>query len=81
MQSRIRLASQTDARAIARIHVDSWQDTYSDGLLPQAYLSRLSVPGLTERWSRRLTNPHFGDRTRQSRSPGRRPSRPERPCG
>ena len=39
---RIRAATVDDARAIAEVHVASWRDTYR-GLLPDAYLDRLSV--------------------------------------
>lgn len=39
---RIRAATPADARAIAEVHVASWRATYR-GLLPDAYLDRLSV--------------------------------------
>jgi GNAT superfamily N-acetyltransferase len=39
---RIRPATIDDARAIAEVHVASWRATYR-GLLPDAYLDRLSV--------------------------------------
>ena len=55
MQSRVRIAGWSgDAQAIARIHVDSWQATYGNGLLPRQYLDRLTIAGLTERWQKRL---------------------------
>ncbi len=61
MQSRIRIAGRPgDARAIARIHVDSWQTTYGNGLLPRQYLDRLTVPGLTRRWQKRLAYRYGG---------------------
>ncbi|MCG8423292.1 MAG: GNAT family N-acetyltransferase [Proteobacteria bacterium] len=59
MQSTIRVAGRPgDARAIARVHVDSWHATYGHGLLPRQYLDRLTVPDLTTRWRRRLARPH-----------------------
>jgi GNAT superfamily N-acetyltransferase len=39
---RIRPATREDARAIAEVHVASWRAAYR-GLLPDAYLDRLSV--------------------------------------
>lgn len=39
----IRRARPTDAIAIAAVHVAAWRSTYP-GILPDAYLARLSVP-------------------------------------
>jgi ribosomal protein S18 acetylase RimI-like enzyme len=50
---RIRRAEPSDAAAIARVHVESWQAAYL-GLLPATYLNRLNVPDQTEKWSRIL---------------------------
>lgn len=61
VQSRIRIArGPSDARGIAQVHVDSWQATYGNGLLPRRYLDRLTVPGLTQRWQRRLSRGFSG---------------------
>jgi hypothetical protein len=38
----IRRASQSDARAIAEVHVASWRETYR-GIVPDAFLDALSV--------------------------------------
>ncbi len=46
----IRPATPADAAAIARIHVATWQATYK-GIVPEAYLSSLSGPDFTTRWS------------------------------
>jgi hypothetical protein len=48
----IRLAQASDARAIAEVHVRSWQAAYRD-LLPQEYLDGLD-PG---HWATRM-GPH-----------------------
>jgi ribosomal protein S18 acetylase RimI-like enzyme len=46
-------AGPADAGALARVHVESWRETY-DGILPRSYLERMSV-GLHERqWRYRL---------------------------
>lgn len=39
---KIRLALQSDARAIADLHVRTWQSTYR-GIVPDAYLDALSI--------------------------------------
>jgi len=48
-------AGPDDAAALARVHVTAWRETY-DGILPPAYLDRLSVPLQARRWRRRLTD-------------------------
>lgn len=45
----IRNASVDDAKAIARVHVDSWKETYS-GILPQASLDDLGYRGRENIW-------------------------------
>ena len=53
----IRQASPSDARAIARVHVDSWRWTYAD-VIPAAALAALSVDERAEAWrSMLLTKP------------------------
>jgi GNAT superfamily N-acetyltransferase len=49
----IRLAQPRDAPAIAAVHLESWQSTYS-GIISQAYLDGLSIDGYTARWERIL---------------------------
>ena len=46
-------AGPGDAAGLARVHVGSWQETYS-GLLPQVYLDRMSVAMHARRWRARL---------------------------
>ena len=38
----VRAAEVDDAQAIARVHVDAWQATYT-GIIPQPYLDQLNV--------------------------------------
>lgn len=46
---RIRRASPDDARSVAEVHVDSWRHAYR-GMLPDAYLDRLSVDDREAMW-------------------------------
>jgi GNAT superfamily N-acetyltransferase len=46
---RIRRAGPEDARAVAEVHVGSWRHAYR-GLLPDAYLDRLSVDDREAMW-------------------------------
>lgn len=46
----------TDAEALARVHVTSWRETY-EGLLPAAFLARMSEPDYARRFARALTRP------------------------
>jgi ribosomal protein S18 acetylase RimI-like enzyme len=50
---RIRRARPDDARAIARVHVASWQAAYRE-LLPATYLDALTVRSVGTSWRRRL---------------------------
>jgi GNAT superfamily N-acetyltransferase len=43
-----------DAEALARVHVTSWRETYK-GLLPDAFLARMSEPGFARRFAREMT--------------------------
>ena len=52
----IRTAKPADARAIAEIHVAAWQSAYR-GLMPDDFLSALSVDERTEMWSDVLSRP------------------------
>jgi len=49
-------AGPADAEALASVHVASWRQTYR-GLLPDAYLARLSEPAHTRRFAGRLLKP------------------------
>jgi ribosomal protein S18 acetylase RimI-like enzyme len=42
-----------DAEALAHVHVTSWRQTYK-GLLPDAYLARMSAPEFARRFAREL---------------------------
>jgi ribosomal protein S18 acetylase RimI-like enzyme len=44
----------SDAEDLARVHVTSWRETYR-GLLPDAFLARMSEPGFARRFRRALT--------------------------
>ncbi len=49
-------AGPSDAEELARVHVASWRETYR-GLLPDAFLARMSEPGFARRFRRGLTEP------------------------
>lgn len=49
----IRQATTADARAIAKVHVYSWQWAYR-GLIPDSYLDRLSIDSRAEGHTQRL---------------------------
>lgn len=59
MPSRIREAVPKDARAIAEIHVRSWQAAYR-GQLTDDYLDSLTVDGRLEQHRRSLEEPRTG---------------------
>ena len=59
MASAIREAVPGDARAIAEIHVRSWQATYR-GQLTDEYLDGLTVEDRVEQHRRSLEEPHAG---------------------
>ncbi len=46
-------AGPDDVYVLAQVHVQAWRETYP-GILPQAYLDRLSVPIHATRWMSRL---------------------------
>ncbi len=52
----LKTATQADAAAIARVHVESWRTTYA-GMLPDAYLLGLDIAQRALLWKRLLT-PH-----------------------
>jgi ribosomal protein S18 acetylase RimI-like enzyme len=49
----VRIATPDDARAIAEIHVASWQEGYR-GQLPDSYLKSLSADARETRWAQSL---------------------------
>ncbi len=65
----VREAGPDDARAVARVHVDSWRGAYAD-LLPRAVLDGLSVEHRAARW-RRVLDPSSPDRVMVAEEVGR----------
>jgi ribosomal protein S18 acetylase RimI-like enzyme len=61
-------AGPADAEALARVHVASWRETYR-GLLPDAYLARMSEAEFTRRFRRALTQPGPNDVTLAAAAP------------
>jgi ribosomal protein S18 acetylase RimI-like enzyme len=53
---RIRRATRTDAPAIGRVHVETWQSAYA-GLLPDAMLAGMSDVRQSALWAQTLANP------------------------
>lgn len=56
MQHVIFPAGPEDAEALAGVHVAAWRETYQ-GLLPDSYLARMSVPVHTRRFRSSLLRP------------------------
>ncbi len=52
---RIREARLEDASAIARVHIDAWQETYQ-GIIPDTYLAQLSYEKRTKQWEQTLVD-------------------------
>ena len=52
----IRDAAATDAAAIAKVHVESWEGTYR-GLMPDEVIDGLTLERRTAGWSRALADP------------------------
>lgn|SRR5699024_9355916 len=48
---KIRLAQEKDAKAIAKVHVDSWRTTY-EGVVDPDFLANMSYSEREENWSR-----------------------------
>jgi ribosomal protein S18 acetylase RimI-like enzyme len=55
-------AGPSDAEDLARVHVTSWRETYR-GLLPDAFLARMSEAGHARRFARALLRPGPDDVT------------------
>jgi len=53
---KIRKANPLDAKAIAKIHIDSWRSTYQNTLTAE-YLSNIAPQERDDVWSDRLRNP------------------------
>lgn len=59
----IRPAEPSDASAIARVHVASWQEAYA-GIVPLEYLTSMDPTEREQRWAEQLTRgPREGVRT------------------
>ncbi|WP_193370794.1 GNAT family N-acetyltransferase [Pelagibius marinus] len=56
----LRPALPRDADAIARIHVETWQNTYA-GLVPSDYLARMSVARSSPQWHRAAAKAEKGN--------------------
>lgn len=54
----IRRAGVEDAAGIALVQVESWRTTYA-GIVPDSFLSELSVAGQTPGWADRLASPEM----------------------
>lgn len=61
-------AGPTDAAALARVHVESWRETYA-GMLSAAWLGRLSLEGHAGRFARTLSKPGPDDVTLMAADP------------
>jgi len=61
-------AGPADAEALAHVHVTSWRETYR-GLLPDAFLARMSEPGHARRFRKELTQPGPHDVTLAALNP------------
>ena len=58
--TRIRRAGPSDARAIGRVHVETWRATYA-GILPDKVLIDMSADAKASQWRRMLLRPPQGD--------------------
>ncbi|MEK4069926.1 GNAT family N-acetyltransferase [Peribacillus sp. FSL R5-0717] len=52
---RIRKAVLTDAKGIAKVHVDSWKTTYAN-IIPDEYLNNLAYEGREQVWKGNIPN-------------------------
>lgn len=59
---RLRQANVSDAEGIAKIHVSTWQTTYS-GLIPDSFLQSLNVEQKAKNWIRNLESSTPGNQT------------------
>jgi GNAT superfamily N-acetyltransferase len=56
----IRTATPSDIPSIARVHMESWRDTYR-GLVSDHFLDNLQLEARIDRWQQRLSNPDSGE--------------------
>jgi len=56
----IRTATPADIPSIARVHMESWRDTYR-GLVSDDFLDNLQLDARIARWQQRLANPDSGE--------------------
>lgn len=56
----LRPALPRDADAIARVHVETWQNTYP-GVVPSDYLARMNVARASPQWHRAAARAEKGD--------------------
>ncbi|MFJ7661235.1 GNAT family N-acetyltransferase [Lysinibacillus sp. NPDC097162] len=52
---KIRKAIEPDAKAIAKVHVDSWRTTYAN-IVPDEYLINLSYENREQLWIKNISN-------------------------
>ena len=50
----IRAATTSDAPRMGLIHVNAWRDAYGGGLMPEAYLARMSPDDRAKMWKRSI---------------------------
>jgi len=55
-------AGPSDAEDLAQVHVRTWRETYR-GILPEAYLARMSAAAHARRWRQALARPASGEVT------------------
>jgi ribosomal protein S18 acetylase RimI-like enzyme len=65
----LREAAQSDAAAIARVHVETWRAAYA-GVVPDHYLIGMSVEGQTFQWRKLLRRPAERHLTLVAEAPG-----------
>jgi ribosomal protein S18 acetylase RimI-like enzyme len=53
----VRAATRDDIPALARVHVQSWLETYT-GLVPQEILDAITLESRVEQWERTFDQPH-----------------------
>lgn len=56
----LREASISDAKAIAKVHVDTRKETYK-GIIPDSYLSKRTYETTMKNWTHRISNPHSSE--------------------
>lgn len=64
-----REATAADAPAVARVHVRSWRESFA-GVVPQAFLDKMSVERRTEAFAARFSEPGYGMHLAEAPGPG-----------